>query len=170
MRRATLLALAAATALVTGCGATTRYTPQVVAPGELTARYDDNVELWAGNERIAASWGYAGLPEYVACVPEAAQHAAAARRSGTTATALSIAGGILGIASLGGLGGVAYIDKNPPLAGAWIGGALAVGATGIVLAAVGRGYKNDANGHAIDAMNYYNDAVGVRGGTCKAPP
>ena len=169
-RSTAIVAALVGTALCTGCGATTKYTPQVVAPGELYARYDDNVELWAGNDRIAASWGYAGLPEYVACVPEAAKHAQAARSSGTTATALSIVGGVLGMSSLSGLGGVAYLKSDPVVADVWIGAALAAGATGIVLAAMGRGYKNDANGHAIDAMNYYNDAVGVRGGTCKAPP
>jgi hypothetical protein len=48
---------------------------------------------------------------------------------------------------------------------AGLGGAI----TGVVLAAIGRHEKNVANGHAVDAMNYYNDAVGSLGGTCQKP-
>src|SRR4051794_25741789 len=91
------LLLSLLSAAVPGCAAQSHYAPQSIAQGELTARYDDNVELWAGGEPVARGWGYDGLPEYVACVPDAANHARAARSAGSTATALSVVGGVLGI-------------------------------------------------------------------------
>jgi hypothetical protein len=43
---------------------------------------------------------------------------------------------------------------------------IAVEVLGLVLGAVGRSYKTDANGHAVDAVNHYNDSVGSQGGSC----
>ncbi|MBV8201017.1 MAG: hypothetical protein JOZ15_10390 [Acidobacteria bacterium] len=37
---------------------------------------------------------------------------------------------------------------------------------GLALVGGGAQAKVDANGHAVDAMNYYNDAVGALGATC----
>jgi hypothetical protein len=40
---------------------------------------------------------------------------------------------------------------------------------GLLLVGGGAQAKVNANGHAVDAVNHYNDAVGSRGGSC-APP
>ena len=76
---------------------------------------------------------------------------------------------VVGLASLGSLGGLAVYDKDPNLAAGILGVGVAAAVTGVVLAAIGRNQKNVANGHAVDAMNYYNDEVGSYGGTCKRP-
>ena len=49
----------------------TMYTPRVVARGELTASYDDGFTLWAGGRKVAESYDYDGLEQFVRCVPEA---------------------------------------------------------------------------------------------------
>ena len=48
----------------------------------------------------------------------------------------------------------------------WVGGGLALATVGAVLSGLGQRMRNSANGHAIDAMNFYNDAVGSLGATC----
>jgi hypothetical protein len=47
--------------------------------------------------------------------------------------------------------------------GAWSGG----GRIGLTLSALSWREKNQANGHALDAMNHYNDAVGSLGSNCQ---
>jgi hypothetical protein len=170
-RLSMVLGAAALTALAgTGCGSgVTRYTPQLRAQGELTLRYDNGFSMTAEGREIASGNGWDGLTDYVQCVPEAKQHARSAERAGTAATVLSVLGGGIGIASLGSLSGAAIYDKNPDLGGAILAVGVGAAVTGVVLAAIGRNEKNVANGHAVDAMNYYNDAVGSFGGTCKKP-
>jgi hypothetical protein len=144
-----------------GC-ATTRYEPRVVARGELTLRYRGGFELWAGEQRVARSLTWKGLDAYVRCVEPARVHAAEAARAGRASIALSAVGGALGVASLGGLYGLAD-DAN---VGAWLGGGIGVAAVGLAFVIAGRVYHNRANGHAVDAHNYYNDAVGALGASC----
>jgi hypothetical protein len=154
-------ALVVVVALVGGC-AETQYPPQVVARGELTLRYHGAYEMWGGGRRVARGLGWAGLTEYVGCVPAARAHAMAARSAGRAALGLSIAGGVIGGAALGGLIGLVDTDHQWQ----WLGGGLAMAAAGVVLAGIGRMERNAANGHAVDAMNHYNDAVGALGATC----
>jgi hypothetical protein len=144
-----------------GC-ATTVYSPQVVARGELTLRYDEGFEMWAGGRRVARGLSYDGLPHYVRCVPAAAEQARAARHDGIAALTLSALGGSLGVISLGGLYGL----NDSAHQWAWFGSGIATAVTGTVLAGLGRLYRNSANGHAVDAMNFYNDSVGSLGATC----
>lgn len=144
-----------------GCGATF-YTPQVVARGELTLRYSHGFELVAGGQRVAKGLSYRGLTDYVRCVPMAEQHARSAQRNGSAAITLSVLGALIGVSGLTGLIGI----WDEPNRYSWVGGGIGLGALGATLALLSWRYKNHANGHAIDAMNYYNDAVGSLGATC----
>ncbi|WP_437620651.1 hypothetical protein [Sorangium sp. So ce1151] len=144
----------------------TRYAPRVVARGELTASYDDGFTLWAGGQKVAESYHYDGLERFVRCVPEAREHARQASQSGRSATTLSTLGVVLGVGSLGGLSGLYFHDENEAAMGAILGLGVAVAATAVVLGALSRPAKERAHGHALDAMNYYNDAVGSLGATC----
>ncbi|WP_437925661.1 hypothetical protein WMF37_42500 [Sorangium sp. So ce291] len=144
----------------------TSYTPRVVARGELTASYDDGFTLWAGGQKVAESYRYEGLERFVRCVPEAREHARQASQSGRSATTLSTLGVVLGVGSLGGLSGLYFRDKDEAAMGAILGMGVAVAATAVVLGALSRPEKERAHGHALDAMNYYNDSVGSLGATC----
>lgn len=157
--------------LLTGCGhGVTSYLPQLRAQGELTLRYDDGFSMTADGREIASGNTWSGLTEYVKCVPKAKEHAEAAESSGAAATALSWIGAGIGLASLGSLAAVPDYEKHQDTSNIVLGLGLTAAVTGVVLAAVGRAQKPHANGHAVDAMNYYNDEVGSRGGTCKRPP
>lgn len=162
-----LLALAAASA---GCGGTTRYTPSAVAPGEITFRANNGIELWAGDRRVADAHRYEGLADFVACVPAARQHAALAESNGLGGTILTYAGGGFALGGLAGLGGLAYFDKDDQKMFTFFSVGITAEIVGIVLAGVGRKVKLQATGHAVDAANYYNDAVGSVGGKCPPPP
>jgi hypothetical protein len=165
MRRA-LLSAGLALVFCAGC-ATSSYAPQVVARGELLLRYDGGFEMWGGGRLVARGLTYRGLPEYVRCVPAAHDQARQARRSGQAAVAMSVLGATFGLVSLGGFYGVYEITQgNPSLGWPIVGGAVGVAAVGTVMAGLSRLYKNRANGHAVDALNYYNDAVGSLGATC----
>jgi len=157
--------------LLAGCGhGVTSYAPQLRAQGELTLHYDDGFSMSAEGKEVAAGNGWNGLTDYVKCVPRAREHAESAETAGAASTVLSILGGSIGVASLGSLGGLAvYKENDPDLALSILGVGVAAAVTGVVLAAIGRNEKNVANGHAVDAMNYYNDAVGSYGGTCRKP-
>ena len=150
-----------------GCGSgSTIYAPRVLAPGELTLRYHDALEVWAVGGQVAEGTRFEGLSTPVQCVPDALRHAEAAESMGQTGAGLTIAGATLAVAGLGGLGGLAFYDKDDTALGAFLGAGVATEVIGLVLAAVGRSMKNDANGHAVDAVNYYNDAVGSVGDRC----
>ena len=149
-------------ALVSGCAGDSAYVPRVVARGELTLRYHGAFEAWAGSKRVSRGLRWRGLERYVGCVAEAREHAIAAAKSGDLALGLSIAGGILGGLGAAGLIGVA--DETNRYA--WLGAGLGAAVIGAILAGTGRLYRNRANGHAVDAINFYNDAVGSLGATC----
>lgn len=158
--------------VLTGCSsASTIYVPRFVARGELTLRYDDGVEIYAGKKRLTDAPGFSGLAHYSRCVPRAREHAEAAESDGGAAIGTGIAGSIIGVSGLGGLSGLAFLDSDKPLAFSLLGTGVAVGLIGMTLALVSRSLKNSANGHAVDAVNYYNDEVGFYGGSCdfKAP-
>jgi hypothetical protein len=164
---AAVLCAAAMSSLLVGCGSgRTFYAPQIVARGELTMRYDDGFQVWSAGQPVAFGHHYSDLPEIVRCVPKAYEHAREARSDGYIGTTLSTMGIIFGIAGLGGLGGLAYYDTNETAMTAFFAAGISSGILGVVLAGISRGYKNSANGHAVDAMNYYNDAVGSWGASC----
>lgn len=175
MKRPVFLAMTAASlSLLAGCGhGVTSYAPQLRAPGELTLRYDDGFSMSAEGKEIASGYTWNGLEEYVKCVPKAREHAEAAHSAGAAAAALTWTGVGIGMASLGSLAALSLADSKSkadqdlvaPILLAGLGGAI----TSVILAAIGRHEKPVANGHAVDAMNYYNDEVGSRGGTCQKP-
>ncbi|MCH9681213.1 MAG: hypothetical protein K0V04_07265 [Deltaproteobacteria bacterium] len=133
--------------------------PGFTAPGQLGLAYDDELQVYADQQRLAAEPAFEGLEDHVECVPRARVHARAARRHGRHARRLAWAGGSIGVASLGGLGGLALLDSNPKAAGAIVGTGLAVGVLGIILAGSARAHRNRAAGNAVDSVNYYNDDV-----------
>ncbi|WP_437563570.1 hypothetical protein [Sorangium sp. So ce542] len=150
-----------------GCASgQTTYTPRLVARGELTASYDDGFTLWAGGRKVAESYHYDGLERFVRCVPEAREHARAASSDGHTATTLSTLGVALGVGSLGGFAGLYFHDKDQTAMATILGAGAIVAVTAVVFGALSRPAKENAHGHAFDAMNYYNDAVGSLGATC----
>lgn len=171
MKSAFLPAIALALGLLAGCGhGVSTYAPQLRAQGELTLHYDDGFSMTAEGREVASGNTWGGLTDYVKCVPKAKEHAEGAESAGTGAMVLSWLGGGIGVASLGSLAGLAvYDEKKPDLTYGILGIGVAAAVTGVVLAAIGRNEKNVANGNAVDAMNYYNDAVGSYGGTCRKP-
>lgn len=149
-----------------GCTGATSYRPRIVARHELTLAYADGLEIYAGKKKLTDAPSFDGLSSYVHCVPKALEHADKAERDGGTATALSITSIVLGAGSLGGLSGLAYVEDEPATAYALLGTGIAAAVVGFSLALVSRSNKNQANGHAVDAVNFYNDAVGSRGKRC----
>ena len=111
---------ALATLASTGC-ATTQYQPQLAARGELLLRYDGGFVMQAQGQTVARALSYRGLDRFVACVPEAHQHARSAQTHGGAAIALSVIGVTLSLASLGSLAGLADTQHQ----WSWLGGGLA---------------------------------------------
>lgn len=163
----TLFACALGASLLGCTSGSTSYFPRMVARGELTLRYDNGFTIYGGNRVVAEGYGYEGLSDYVACVPEAASHAKSAESRGQTAITLSTLGVVFGLSGMGGLGGLYFIERDPAVMWAMLGGGVALAVTGVVLGGLSRGAKEDAHGHALDAVNYYNDAVGSFGATCE---
>ncbi|MGI5862463.1 MAG: hypothetical protein ACOX6T_10465 [Myxococcales bacterium] len=157
----------AAVALIAaaGCAApATIYRPARAAPTELTVRYDDGFEVWAADAPVARGLRYEGLEQAVRCVPEAKRHAEAASRSGSAASVLSGFSIGLAVGGLAGLGGFAFEDDR--VTAAFLVSGVVLEALAIVTGAQSLSQKAKANGHALDAVNYYNDAVGYSGAGC----
>ena len=117
----------------------------------------------AGRQAGCRRSSYRGLASYVVCVPEAHRHAKSAqkpRRRGNCAIGVGVT---LSLASLGGLAGLADTDHQ----WAWLGGGLASGVVGLTLSGAVVARKRQTNGHALDAMNLYNDSVGSLGASCQ---
>jgi hypothetical protein len=147
--------------LLMGC-VSTQYAAQVVARGELTLQNRDGLEMRAAGRRVARGLSWNGLDRYVGCVAEAREHAVAARHNGRASTALAVLGGTFGVLALGGL--VGFADRDHLWQ--WLAGGVGSGTLGAIFAGTSHLLRNRANGHAVDAMNYYNDAVGSLGATC----
>jgi hypothetical protein len=160
---AAILALAAAQA---GCGGVTRYIPVAAAPREIVLRDNEGLELWAGGGRVAEAHRYKGLTRFVGCVPAARQHAVAAERNGAAGMALSYTGVGFAAAGLAGLGGLAFEGKDDTAMIAFFSAGIGAELVGLTLVLIARKLKLDAMGHAVDATNFYNDAVGSAGGSC----
>ncbi len=160
-------ALASSLALCAGCApAMTGYSPAHVGPAELTLRYEKGVQVYSGRQHLTEGPVYRGLASHVRCVPKAYEHARYAEKHGRARRGLAWSGGAMGVASLGGLSGFAFLEDEPKTAFALLGAGLGVAVLGIVLASASRSAGNQAHGNAIDAINYYNDAVGSVGGSC----
>lgn len=159
---ATGLCIALATTTLTAGCASTQYAPQVVARGELTLRYDDGFQIYAGQKKLTSGLTYPRLAQHVRCVPQAQEHARRARSNGQGAIATAVLGGVLGASGLIGLVGLADQDRL----GLWLGGSFALSTIGLTFSIVSWRLKNHANGNALDAVNFYNDSVGSLGATC----
>lgn len=150
-----------------GCGTgTTTYFPRMVARGELTLRYDNGFQIYGGNRVVAESYSYEGLSNHVRCVPEALAHAKRAESRGQTAVTLSTLGVVFGLSGMAGLSGLYFQEKNPELMWGILTTGVLVAVTGVVLGGMSRSAKEDAHGNALDAVNFYNDAVGSLGASC----
>jgi hypothetical protein len=168
MRTLTRVLSALLLASLAGCGTTTTtYTPRFSAPSELHLRYRSALEIWAGDRKVAESSAYAGLAVHVACVPEARRHAEQAQSSGHSAHVFSWLGGSLAVVGLGGLTAIAVEDSGAQIALVTTGLALEV--LGLISAGVGYGARKKADGNALDAVNFYNDAVASDNASCEAP-
>jgi len=169
-RAATLALLIALGGALSGCSsATTQYSPALIARGELLLRYDGGLEISSAGNVVASHPHYTGLEEFVRCVPKAARHARSASNAGTNVTVFSVLGGGMAVAGLGGIAGIAFKDKDPRVMWGLLGGGLGLEVLGVVFGALARVSKIDAIGHAVDAVNYYNDAMGSYGGSCSDP-
>ncbi len=160
------LALAAALAS-SGCGsAMSTYRPVRVLPSELNVRYDDAFLVYAGDQPLTEGPRFEGLTDFVHCVPAARYHAEAAEGWGSTAGVLKgLTFGLAG-AGLGGLAGLGFNGKDDMAMFALLIGGVVLEALAITTGAVSMGAKTQASGHALDAVNYYNDAAGSLGGMC----
>lgn len=171
-RRSNVAAMVGVLALAgtVGCASLSEYQPKHVGPAELTLRYEKGVTIYSGRRYLTRGPRYDGLAEHVRCVPLAYEHARYAQKHGRSRVGLAWSGGALGVASLGGLSGFAFLEEQPKTAFALLGAGLGVAVLGIVLAGSSRSAGNQAHGNAIDALNYYNDAVGSLGGSCDDAP
>jgi hypothetical protein len=167
VRRGILVAV-----VIVGCGHATTYTPQHVARHELTLSYDARMQIYAGRDLLTEGPQYDGLEHYVRCVPAARAHAREAEKNGRTGVAFAWTGGTLGVLSLVSLAGLAYLESQPDTAWAILGAGIGTSALAVTFAGMSRTFRNHAHGHAVDALNYYNDALGSHGGSCDAslPP
>lgn len=147
--------------------ATTQYVPQVTADDELVLSYDGRFAVWRRGELVARGLGFAGLAHHVRCVPAAHERAVVAESAGKRALAFSIVGGVLGGISLGAFAAFAS-PRQDVRVGVLLGG-VGLAAIGTLFAALGYKDKNVANGSAVDAMNFYNDAAGSTGASCDHP-
>lgn len=173
-RAAAILSLS--TVVTFGCG-TTRYTVHSPAEGEIILKTGNGriyLDAWepadtvtsssakAGYKRVASSPTFAGIANYVRCVPQARPHAERAEYTGRAWTGLAVAGASLAALSLFTLAGLADSENQDR----WLGTGVSLGGLSMTLALVGFRYKRIATGSALDAMNYYNDARGAWGLAC----
>lgn len=141
-------------------GCVTPYIPKLLARGEMHAQvpYSGGLNFYAEGRKITGFWnGYRGLLPFVSCVPEARGHAQSSRRW----AALSLTS--FGLSAAAGAGGfIQLISQGGGASWPVVGFGLVV-LGGSVLTASAR---VQATGHAVDAMNFYNDYVGSLGATC----
>jgi len=155
--------LTVAALALTSCAVPTAYTARLVARAELTLRYQRlHFVAYAAGREVAHGLRWRGLDAFVACVPDARRNAVEAARAGDRALGFSVAGGLLGGLAPVGLVGIADAQNR----WAWLGSGIGAAVVGVVFAAIGRLERNAANGHAVDAINFYDDAVGSLGKSC----
>lgn len=142
--------------LLNNC-ASFHYEPQRLARGEMTSRARTwGVTFSAGGVTVAESTSlYARLPSYVSCVPRARAHALHAQLNQGFSYGLGLATVAFSIATVT---LVAQRSLDSTAFGTGFTTALTLGGT--------LALRHRALGHAIDAMNYYNDQVGSLGATC----
>lgn len=157
--RAPALALSAALCLTTAHCAVYQYPPQLLARSELTLRADGTgVTFFTSGERRVArtATAFTGLADHVRCVPRAHLHAKRAAASGIGAYVLAATSTVFGATSLG------LLIQDEGLSQR----AFGTGLIAAVAAGLATGLRYRALGHAVDAMNHYNDQVGSLGASC----
>jgi hypothetical protein len=156
-------------ALLTGCATSgaSGYRPTRAEAGELTLRYDDGFQMWNGPQLVSSGPRYEGLAKFVRCAPKAKDHAETAESWGLTSTVLSSLSIGLAVGGLGGLAGLYFDSKDDKVMAAFLLSGLALEVGAIVLGGTSIAARTQAHGNALDAMNYYNDAVGASGETCR---
>ncbi|MCC6809055.1 MAG: hypothetical protein IT381_16625 [Deltaproteobacteria bacterium] len=162
--RCRVIAIAVACALTACVPATTQYVPQIVAQDELTLSYDGRFGVYAGERKLTQGLLYHGLAGHVRCVPLALKHGRAAEEAGARAVAFSVVGGVMG--GLAPLSFISFISPDPTTRAVSLAGGLVSAVIGAVFAGLAYKQKNEANGSAVDAVNFYNDALGSYGGSC----
>lgn len=164
MKRLVCAALAAS---LLGCAtAHTSYRPTRGAATELTLTYDSGLKVSNQGRLLAQSPRYEGLADFVRCVPTAQRHARTAEEAGLRATLLSAFSIGFAVVGLGGLYGFHYKDQPGDTMGALLAGGVAFEVLAVVLGASSISAKSTALGNALDAVNFYNDAVGFDGPGC----
>ncbi len=149
-----------------GCASTT-HAPLTASADELYLQYDGGFEVWSNGSLIATGPGWAGLQDHVGCSPAARKHAEAAESEGGFSMAYRILGGGLALGGVGAfVGGVANFDDKDGR-WVWVGAGLSSVALATVFAVLGRHKQVQANGNAVDALNYFNDAVYADAGQCR---
>ena len=163
MRLAPWLAL-----VLTSCSAGSTFRPSLVAARELTLSARSGLAVHAGSQERPGAPEPVDLYDAVWCVPEAQRHAEAARSTQKEVARLQGVSFVSYFAGLTGLAGLAFRGRDDTLmASLLISGAvlellsIATGASAYVL-------KGHVDGHTVDAVNYYNDALGFSGGSCPA--
>lgn len=169
MRHPSARLISLCTALATGC-ATTAYRPSRTPPGELALGYDGVLQVWTADRRVAQAPAFDGLPEFVACSPEARRHAEAAHSEGSRASIFSFTSVGLAVVGLGGLSGLALEHRDERAMAALLLGGIAVEIAAVAIAGSSLAARVKAQGNAIDAVNFYNDAVSSRSGACAPRP
>ena len=138
--------------------------PAVRPPGspvgpELSWSYRRGMEIWTPQGMLTKGPQYAGLSDFVRCSPQATTEAAEAERYGRQASLLSGLSIGAAVVGLGGLSGLAFNGRDDSaMAGLLVSGVV-VELAAVVLAGNSRYAKVQANGHALDAVNYYNDSI-----------
>lgn len=135
------------------------YQPRLIAQKEMSVRASAyNAKFYVGRSQVTSSLtGYYGLREPVACVPRAALHAKRAAQLYGGGIGLAVAAGLLSVVQFG------LIAKDEGLSSR----AFGVGVVALGAAVSSTSLRYRALGHAVDAMNYYNDAVGSLGHACQ---
>jgi hypothetical protein len=163
--------LVSAVVLVAGCAATS-HVPRAVARHELVLRYPRHLAIDAGHALLTEAPDFTGLAAFVHCVDAARRHAQEAERFGARSTFQSRIALGLAVASAGGYAAALGGAADGWFEGAWGAVPLALGAlgsaAGLVVVLLSRWDNERAHGHAVDAVNYYNDEVGSWGARC--PP
>jgi hypothetical protein len=135
-------------------------------PGLLEWRRTDAMELTSQGAPVASAPTFEGLADFVRCVPDAARHARAAESAGGAGHVLStlaVTGALVGLGGLYGLSDRARLDGTQ---WAFLGSGLVIELVSLGLAGGSLQQRTQALGHALDAANYYNDAVDAGAASC----
>lgn len=158
-------------------GCIINYQPHRVAPHELVLQQQTwGYEVRSGDKDFftSARHSYWALGRYVHCEEEAYRHAKLATRNQlanyflmSIASSFAVTGSVLYATNPLGLSRGDITKIEPDLTYFYLLGS-GIFAAGFGIAAFAS--KNSADGHLLDAVNYYNDRVGSLGAGCDGTP